>query len=73
MSGEAERKKSKTAPDADPRPPASPVEAIGSQLKGLFNHVADQPIPTKLADLVDRLETDRLTPGRDGAPRDRRS
>jgi hypothetical protein len=35
---------------------SSPAEALGDQLKAMFDGVAAQPLPAEIIDLVDQLE-----------------
>lgn len=39
--------------------PRSTEETLGAQLRGLFDHVAGQPVPERIAELIDALEERR--------------
>ncbi|TDX66981.1 hypothetical protein EDE12_101520 [Methylosinus sp. sav-2] len=43
-------------------------EQIGEQLRGLYEDVLNQPIPDRFLELLNRLESDPISPQRSKAP-----
>lgn len=52
----------------NPKEPSDLGEQIGEQLRGLYDDVLNQPIPDRFLELLNRLESDPISPQRSKTP-----
>lgn len=55
-------------PDSETPPHNDVGEQIGEQLRGLYDDILNQPIPDRFLELLNRLESDPISPQRSKAP-----